>query len=324
MGELPTDGIVQACAQYMASLERTIGSFSDFERGCKPLKESCHNSCDQAIQLAVAKERFCNQNRCHRGGGESPVELDQVAQSCNVHDEQLDQAIQAITSLKQNNQAMQQCQGIASDGMHNKALASTKSASAAIEGTNESGGSGKDKFDPYYDSLRPPGNHGFDSVESKATKTNYKPMGGGGGGFMGGGQGQAGYGGQSQQGQGNAGSGGSGGGDSGGVISGYGGGRAGGGGGFRGGVGGGYNSDSDDGSGRRAGATVAAGVAVNAARYKAGMSLKDFLPGGSGDPRARKMAAIQERDGITAANGPTIWSKVSNRYRLHEGSLLPP
>ncbi len=51
------------------------------------------------------------------------------------------------------------------------------------------------------------------------------------------------------------------------------------------------------------------------------VNLKDFLPGGKQDPT--RGVASKGSDGITGAKGPSIWEKVSGRYRMNRGKLLP-
>ncbi len=54
---------------------------------------------------------------------------------------------------------------------------------------------------------------------------------------------------------------------------------------------------------------------------KPGFDLKAYLPGGRLDPR-RGLAGESGPDGITGANGLTLWEKVSRRYAVKRGSLI--
>ncbi len=85
-----------------------------------------------------------------------------------------------------------------------------------------------------------------------------------------------------------------------------------------GGSGGGYSgsgSGSGDGTGRGgyyAGKSAAAG----------GPNLRQFLPGGQLDPKARGVAGVSGPDGITGPHS-NIWQKIQNRYQVVSPSLMP-
>lgn len=84
------------------------------------------------------------------------------------------------------------------------------------------------------------------------------------------------------------------------------GGGSGGGGGFYGGEGG------------RGGVAGKAGGAANS-KYP---DLRNFLPGGKFDPRARGIAGISGPDGITGPHS-NIWQKIQNRYQAEKPKLIP-
>lgn len=63
-------------------------------------------------------------------------------------------------------------------------------------------------------------------------------------------------------------------------------------------------------------------MAAGAAGKKDGVNLRQFLPGGNMDPRARGLAGISGPDGITGPHSD-IWQKIQNRYQVVGPSLMP-
>jgi hypothetical protein len=90
--------------------------------------------------------------------------------------------------------------------------------------------------------------------------------------------------------------------------------------GFRGGAGGGSGGGFYGGGGGGGAAGGRGGSAENGGR---GPDLRQFLPGGKYDPKARRgIAGLSGPDGIT---GPysNIWQKIQNRYQAERVKLIP-
>ncbi|QDK36575.1 hypothetical protein [Bdellovibrio sp. NC01] len=87
---------------------------------------------------------------------------------------------------------------------------------------------------------------------------------------------------------------------------------------YGGGSGGGYGGDGSGSEGTPRGMMERAVSALK----KGGTDLRQFLPGGNMDPRARGLAGVSGPDGITGPNS-NIWHKIQNRYQVVTPSLIP-
>ncbi|WP_374001213.1 hypothetical protein [Bdellovibrio bacteriovorus] len=92
--------------------------------------------------------------------------------------------------------------------------------------------------------------------------------------------------------------------------------------GFYGGGGGSYGGGAaGTGGGYGGGAAGAPGVA-NRDGKNGGTDLRQFLPGGQFDPKARGIAGVSGPDGITGPHS-NIWKKIQNRYQVLSPTLMP-
>ncbi len=66
----------------------------------------------------------------------------------------------------------------------------------------------------------------------------------------------------------------------------------------------------------------AKGTSASGRKGKSGFDLKAYLPGGKHDPK-RGLAGQVGPDGITGANGPSLWTKVRARYQYVRPKLMP-
>lgn len=89
--------------------------------------------------------------------------------------------------------------------------------------------------------------------------------------------------------------------------------------GFYGGGGGGAYGGGAMGS---AGGSAGKAGAVGADGKAGGPDLRQFLPGGKFDPKARGVAGVSGPDGITGPHS-NIWKKIQNRYQVLSPTLMP-
>lgn len=90
--------------------------------------------------------------------------------------------------------------------------------------------------------------------------------------------------------------------------------------GFYGGGGGAFGTNGRT-YGSGGGGTGGYGANGQAARDN-GVNLRQFLPGGKYDPRARGIAGASGPDGITGPHS-NIWQKIQNRYKVISPTLMP-
>lgn len=91
--------------------------------------------------------------------------------------------------------------------------------------------------------------------------------------------------------------------------------------GFYGGGGGGAFGTNGRSYGATGGGAGGYGANGQAARGN-GVNLRQFLPGGKFDPRARGIAGASGPDGITGPHS-NIWQKIQNRYKVLSPTLMP-
>lgn len=92
--------------------------------------------------------------------------------------------------------------------------------------------------------------------------------------------------------------------------------------GYYGGGGSGYKGGYGSGDGGSRGARGVAAQNAGAVKGSGGPDLRQFLPGGKYDPRARGLAGAAGPDGITGPHS-NIWQKIQNRYQVVSPSLMP-